>query len=327
MVNHDGSSKVLRFMRCVIAEETYCLNMSWVRGIQRTEQFHQQQGAEGGVIGWYLSSSSKIPVFRLAAQLHRPYDAGQATGKIVVLNTQPQPWALLVERIESVMQVSAADVLPLPALARNPAAPFFDGVVKSPDGMMLSLVPEGLRPHAVTHAVGASMASLPESFPPTVGTPAAAGNTGKIICFSTADDPAQASVIRFGLSVSQVPRILPLFPLLPVPGAAAFVLGLVDWQGYPLVVIDLSRRLGGAASPVMPDSRLLIARASTRQAFVSFPVRPQVRVRSLPIAHQLSARALPLQEALMRGRFDLTNETLIIPDIDSLLAPQEKPSC
>jgi chemotaxis signal transduction protein len=122
MVNHDGSSKVLRFMRCVIAEETYCLNMSWVRGIQRTEQFHQQQGAEGGVIGWYLSSSGKIPVFRLAAQLHRPYDAGQATGKIVVLNTQPQPWALLVERIESVMQVSAADFLPLPALARNPAA-------------------------------------------------------------------------------------------------------------------------------------------------------------------------------------------------------------
>ena len=70
MVNDAGSSKVLRFMRCVIADETYCLNMSWVRSIQRTEQFHQQQGAEGGVIGWYMSSSGKIPVLGLAAQLN-----------------------------------------------------------------------------------------------------------------------------------------------------------------------------------------------------------------------------------------------------------------
>ena len=327
MVNHAGSSKVIRFMRCVIADETYCLNMSWVRGIQRMEQFHQQQGAEGGVIGWYMSSAGKIPVLGLAAQLHRPYEAGQATGKIVVLNTQPQPWALLVERLESVMQVSTADVLPLPALVRNPAAPFFDGVVQSTDGMMLSLVPEGLCPQAATRAVGASMASRSEICPPTVGTHAAAGHTGKLICFSTADSPVQASAITFGLSVSQVPCVLQSFSLLPVPGAAAFVLGLVDWQGYPLAVIDLSRRLGGAASPVMPDSRLLIARASTRQAFVSFPVRPQMRVRSLPMAHRPSVRALPLQEALLRGRFDLTNETLVIPDIDSLLAPQEKPSC
>jgi purine-binding chemotaxis protein CheW len=171
------------------------------------------------------------------------------------------------------------------------------------------------------------MASRSESCPPTVGTHAAAGHTGKIICFSTADSPVQASAITFGLSVSQVPCVLQSFSLLPVPGAAAFVLGLVDWQGYPLAVIDLSRRLGGAASPVMSDSRLLIARASTRQAFVSFPVRPQMRVRSLPMAHRPSVRALPLQEALLRGKFDLTNETLVIPDIDSLLAPQEKPSC
>src|SRR2546425_520511 len=83
--------------------------------------------------------------------------------------------------------VTAADVLPLPAMARNPAALFFDGVVKSPDGMMLSLVPEGLRPQAATRAVGASLASLPEIFPPAVGMPAAVGHTGKIICFSTTD--------------------------------------------------------------------------------------------------------------------------------------------
>jgi len=291
------------------------------------EQLHQQQGAEGGTIGWCMSGSDKIPVFRLAALLHRPYDASQAAGKIVVLNTQPQPWAVLVERIENVMQVTAADVLPLPAMARNPAAPFFDGVVQSPDGMMLSLLPEGLRPQATTRAVYASLASLPESSSPAVGTPSAAGQTGKIICFSTADSAGHASAITFGLSVSQVPRVLQSFSLLPIPGAAAFVLGLVDWQGYPLTVIDLSRRLGGAASPVMSDSRLFIVRASTRQAFVSFPVRPQVRVRSLPIAHQPSGRALPLQAALLRGKFDLTDETLVIPDIDSLLAPQEKPLC
>src|SRR5262245_12449580 len=117
MVQPQGSSKVLRFMHCGIADETYCLSMSWVRGIQRVEQL-QQQRAPGGMIGWCISGADKIPVFRLAARLHRPYEAGHVTGKIVVLNTPTEPCALLVERIDSVMQVAAADFLPLPALVR-----------------------------------------------------------------------------------------------------------------------------------------------------------------------------------------------------------------
>jgi len=52
MVNHAGSSKVIRFMRCVIADETYCLNMSWVRGIQRrsssTSNREQKEGSLAG---------------------------------------------------------------------------------------------------------------------------------------------------------------------------------------------------------------------------------------------------------------------------------------
>jgi chemotaxis signal transduction protein len=113
--------------------------------------------------------------------------------------------------------------------------------------------------------------------------------------------------------------VLQSFSLLPIPGAAAFVLGLVDWQGYPLAVIDLPHRLGGATSPVRPDSRLLIARASTRRAFVGFPIRPNVKMYSLPLAYHASVRRLPLQESLIKGKFDAVNATLVIPDIDHLL--------
>jgi hypothetical protein len=64
-------------------------------------------------------------------------------------HTQPQPWALLVERSENVMLVSAGRRASA-CYGQESAAPFFDGVVQSPDGMMLSLVPEGLRPQAAT---------------------------------------------------------------------------------------------------------------------------------------------------------------------------------
>jgi chemotaxis signal transduction protein len=138
------------------------------------------------------------------------------------------------------------------------------------------------------------------------------------LLFSTTDPRPSARRLTFGLSVAQVREVLDPLPMLPVPIASPFMLGLVDWRGQPVPVIDLSLRLGLGPSR-LEDSRLLIARVASEGALVGFPVRPQVRVQTLPLAHEPVSRRLFGQWSLTRGVFELSSETLVVPDLDHLL--------
>jgi chemotaxis signal transduction protein len=285
--------------------------MAWVRAIQRVDQL-QRQTDDRGLVGWLTDEQGKLPVFRLSTLLHQPDAAGRRRGKILILKSQS--WGLLVDRVESVIQAATHAVFPLPTIARNPAMDVFEGVVKYGDKMMLALSPEGLHPDAAIRMPN----TLPTEHPldtlyAVANLAVAPGSRKKIIMFTTTAEPS----LTFGLSLSQVPQILRPLPLMPVPGAPAAVLGLVEWRGVPLPVLDLSRSLGGAASSA--TGRLLVARASTSRLCVALPIQPQVGIHDLPMAHHVSSQPLPLQEALLRGKFALPHTTLVIPDIDGIL--------
>jgi hypothetical protein len=87
--------------------------------------------------------------------------------------------------------------------------------------------------------------------------------------------------------------------------------------------MDLSQRLGGAASASGMPRRLLVARAMSTHAYIGFPVQPDLQIRALPLPHRPSKQQTSLQASLIRGQFDLDRETLVIPDIDGILLPQE----
>ena len=72
MMNGHGASKVLRFLRCTFWDQSYCLDMSWVRGIQRGDQLIKQPG-DRGFVGWLQSDGGNIPVYRCTTLLgHTP---------------------------------------------------------------------------------------------------------------------------------------------------------------------------------------------------------------------------------------------------------------
>ena len=322
MVNHSGSSNALRFLRCIVADATYCLSMAYVRGIRRCEEI-QASNSPSGPLGWLPDASEKIPVFHLATLLGQPSTGDWRHGKVLVLKTVANPWGILVDRLESVIQVTASEVCPLPTVARNPAADYFEGVVQYNNTMLLALSPAGLAPNTPAGVAGTlPSVHTPESLYTSIGMTAAARARGKLVVFSAAPDRRFA----FGLSLSQVPQILQALPLLPVPGAAPYVLGLVAWRQVPLAVLDLYQRLGGPAVPMPSDGRLLIARAAGVRAFVGLAIRPQISLHSLPMAHRVSTRHVPLQESLLRGRFERENDLLLIPDIDRLLVTPDDAS-
>jgi chemotaxis-related protein WspB len=63
---------------------------------------------------------------------------------------------------------------------------------------------------------------------------------------------------RYALPLTAVLRVLPVARLKALPGAPAYVPGLLDLHGEAVPVIDLSRLAGSPADAVRYDTRILL---------------------------------------------------------------------
>ena len=63
---------------------------------------------------------------------------------------------------------------------------------------------------------------------------------------------------RYALPLAAVVRVLPVARLAALPGAPAYVAGLLDLHGEPVPVIDLSRLAGRVPDAVRYDTRILL---------------------------------------------------------------------
>ncbi|MGE3540604.1 MAG: chemotaxis protein CheW [Candidatus Tectimicrobiota bacterium] len=303
-----------RWLRCVAAGQTYALALAYVSSIQRPEQCRWQPGPRGP-LALLPGAGRAIPVVRLAACLAAAPTASSLSGRLLVLKAQPHPWALHVDSLEGVIQMASEAVYALPDLGQAPATCCFDAVLAWEDQFLLSLAPAGLCPAGLSvpaapyHPIPRPVTHLPPA--PQVG--------GQLLSFRTLEHAPHDPPWCFALSLSQIAQLLYRPPFVPVPGLAPGIVGLTWWRDALLGVIDLSQRLGGAASPLDPTRRLLVVRAAATRAFVSFAVWPDVHLWRLPLAHRPSERQFPFQPALICGQFDLEHTTLVIPDINRLL--------
>jgi purine-binding chemotaxis protein CheW len=126
-----------------------------------------------------------------------------------------------------------------------------------------------------------------------------------------------ASDPRAGLHIAQVAEILEAPPIAPVVAAPAHVLGLTNWRGRPVPVVDLASRLGlGAAST--RGTRIVVARTAARETFVAFPLRGAARIYKFPIACAHGDLRLRVDESATRGVFEFDGAPLIVPDVDRI---------
>ncbi|MBI4742166.1 MAG: chemotaxis protein CheW [Betaproteobacteria bacterium] len=72
---------------------------------------------------------------------------------------------------------------------------------------------------------------------------------------------------RFCLRLAEVERLLPLMQLQPVPGAPAYLLGIMNLRGEAAPVLDLALRLGIAKrTPYRLDTSVLLVRSDGKEA-------------------------------------------------------------
>ncbi len=313
MLTETAHTTTLQFIRCGVAEETYGLDMTWVRSIQRLDRLRRNKDG-GDPAGWLPVGESGIPVFSLAARLGLPVKTGGDLQRVVVLNSAHRPWAILVDHVSQVERVPANRVAPLPPLAVNPSFSRFDGIIQTPEQLNLLLSPERIHPDATPAAERVESPAVHRTSvkPPPPG--ARRSSHGRILVFSLKPCPDERPIV-FGLSISQVQEVITPLPLIPVPGAPFFVDGLLSWRNSPVPIVDLAACMRMPALPASEQSCIMIVRGSDKHSLAGFRIRPDVRVLRLPIAHEPRDRELPFDRSLVRGAFELEKETLVIPDL------------
>lgn len=322
MVSAPSTGRMADMVRCNVANESYGLEMSWVRGIHRVDRLKRDPQAGGGVVGVLPEREGDILVFSLARVLGRPAYGSGATQHIVVLHGDPA-LALLVDHVSPVLRVPSGCLLALPDLIEQSSVHFFRGVIALEGTHMLCLAPERLIPGTTLKRESHGQLvefSLPARLALHPANPAEGRRRSldQLVIFSTAEPTPAQRPLSFGLSMAQVLEILDPPALLPVPGAPESILGVVAWHGRPVPVIDLGRRMGLAPLLAEKRTRLLVARATSSAEPVGFLVRPSIRVVHLPIAHLPCKQPPPIDLALTRGAIELRNETLIIPNIGTV---------
>lgn len=135
-----------RLVRCVVGNETYCIDNDWLDSIQVVENLYPSRSADGS-IGWIRRFDEKVPVFRLADQISSAHSRGASRqGVIMVLRKGEKLWALLVDKVTAASEVELDRMCPLPAVAGDTVRGHFPGVVVEEEGIMLYLAPDRVVP-------------------------------------------------------------------------------------------------------------------------------------------------------------------------------------
>ncbi len=125
---------------------------------------------------------------------------------------------------------------------------------------------------------------------------------------------------RFGIELTHVLEVTSLRELIPVPCTPAFVLGMINYRGRILTVLDLRRLLNLPGEGLTEGSRVI----SVKAAGMTFGIVADTVAGTLSVpAHKVAPppEALTgLRLALTRG---ITEELMTVLDLDALARTPE----
>ena len=152
-----------------------------------------------------------------------------------------------------------------------------------------------------------------------------ASNTAK----NNADDPMLQWVTfrlegeTYGINVMQVQEVLRYTEIAPVPGAPAYVLGIINLRGNVVTVIDTRHRFGLPSADVTDQTRIVIIEAEGHvvgilvDAVAEVVYLRQSEIETAPnVGNEESAK-------FIQGVCNKNDELLILVELDKMLTDQE----
>ncbi len=293
-----------RIVRLTVGRLTVGLDLERLFGIDRADRM--RPGTEPGAIGTVLNKAGAWPVFALADRLGVTTEADRKTGQVVLLELDGVKVGLLVDRVSSGFRADAADIRPMPAAAGRSGP--YSRVLVHADGPVLLIDPERL-------FVDDSEAE-DDRPPPTVNV-----HTGRaadrIVLFGQVVCPSLGGrAVEFGVPAGSVAEIADPPVGSSVPSSQSYVREVVTWRGRPITVIDPAVWCGLEA-PVPASRRVVVVRTPGREP-VGLAAGGGVRVLPLPLPHLATRRVLQLHPGRVKGIFDLTAVTVVLPNLSAL---------
>lgn len=312
MVNEKAVNERLHYIRCEARGVMYALEMGRVRSVERAARLELEAGARG-LVGWLPTAVERIPIYSLAERLGHGAEPITGMQRVVVLHDPVRSWGLLVDQVMQVATMGWGQVVPLPLSMKNGRSRFFQGVIRHEEQTVLLLLPEELHPDAAPPAPAAEAAA------PRVRRQLDELDLSRprhLVIFSLPGFATNGRPISFGLSSKQVVEVLDVPPLLPLLHQSPYTVGLVQWRKQTVPVVRLTKE------EVVENGRLrlMIIRVPETKELVGLLAKSDMRMVELPVAHRPSERELPLPPLFVAGCVELARETLVVPNMEAVLA-------
>ncbi|MCB1875165.1 MAG: chemotaxis protein CheW [Chromatiales bacterium] len=127
----------------------------------------------------------------------------------------------------------------------------------------------------------------------------------------------------YGINVMQVQEVLRVTEIAPVPGAPAYVLGIINLRGNVVTVIDTRSRFGLPPRDVDDSSRIVIIESD--QQVIGILVDSVAEVQELPSSQIETTPNVGNEESsrYIQGVSSQKNQLLILVDLNKLLTEDE----
>ena len=127
----------------------------------------------------------------------------------------------------------------------------------------------------------------------------------------------------YGIDVMRVQEVLRVSEIAPVPGAAAYVLGIINLRGNVVTVIDTRIRFGLPTTEIDDSSRIVIIESN--EQVVGMLVDGVAEVVELPHSLIDAAPRVGNDESAryIQGIANLDDDLLIVVDLNELLTEEE----
>ncbi|MDH3346843.1 MAG: chemotaxis protein CheW [Desulfobulbaceae bacterium] len=345
MFRQVEENPVHRLVRCNVNEESYFMEMTLIRSIQRIERLRLYRSdvddrglaKPEGALGYVTVQEGNVPVFSLAKLLGRPLlrkgsKQDLSLKRIVVLSARnerdglkSEGVAVLVDRVSQVVHIEQEHILSLPHLFKSIGVNSFSGVVSEGESMTLLLSPDELMASSSEHAKQKTSVNPFSAKSAIVGrgeqgeiSRSSQKGKGRLLIFSTERDLD----VSLCLSISQVSEIMRQVEMIPVPLAPGYLYGIIKWRNKAVPVVDLGYLLGLKRvkdNGIKAEQRLMIARGASADSLIGFPVNSDIRAQNLPADYTHCERPVALNHELVHTIVEMNQETLVMPDI-SLVA-------
>jgi purine-binding chemotaxis protein CheW len=157
----------VQHLTCLLGEERYALPLFRVREVLRYECPTPVPGVPPSIRGVIHLRGRVVPVVDLAVRFGRaPLEATRWTCLLLVevaIEGEQTQLAMMVDRVESVLELSETDVLPPPAFGTAVRAEFLRGMARQEGGLVLLLEVDRVLAHHELLAAGELVAGGPRT--------------------------------------------------------------------------------------------------------------------------------------------------------------------